>query len=108
MCDCAFGELGRTWVRKDVKSLEVGYAQGVREIDMDVEAKGAENALLSREESSSAPLVRAFRDIVCFCILLLQVGGVDESRREGTEIGEDVDDAAWGFWVCGEFGGEVE
>lgn len=57
-------------MREDVEGLVVRYAQCVGEGDVDVVSQRAENTLLSVEEGGAAALVRAFRDILCFCVLL--------------------------------------
>jgi hypothetical protein len=53
-------------VREDVEGLEVCYAQCVGEIDVHVEAQGAENAVFGREEGGTAALIGAFGDVVGF------------------------------------------
>lgn len=80
---------------EDVERLEIGYAEGVWEVDVDIKAKGAENALFGGEEGLAPPFVRAFGDIVCFLLLLLQIGGRDEGRGEGREVCVDVYKASW-------------
>jgi hypothetical protein len=45
MGDCALGEFRGARVREDVEGLEICDAEGVREVDLDVEAEGAEDAL---------------------------------------------------------------
>jgi hypothetical protein len=95
-------------VREDVEGLQVRDAQRIREVNVYVEPEGAEDALFSREERGATTLVRAFGDVVRVGLVLLELGGVDEGGREGREVCVDVDEAAWGRWVCGEFGSKVE
>jgi hypothetical protein len=62
---------------------------------LDVEAKRTQYALFGGEEGGATALVGALGDVVCFCFLLLELGGVNESGREAGEVGVDVDDTPW-------------
>jgi hypothetical protein len=75
---------------------------------VDVEAEGAEDAGFGGEEGGATAFVGAFGDVVTLCFLVFELGGVEECGRKGRQVGVDVYDAAWGFWVRGEFGSEVE
>jgi hypothetical protein len=92
-----------------IEGLHIGYTQRIRQLDVDVEAEGACDALFGREEGGAAALIRAFRDeVLQRVLLLLQLFEIVEGVWQRTEVCVYVYETPRRFGVGGELGGEVE
>jgi hypothetical protein len=75
---------------------------------MYIESQCAKYTVFRFEKRSASAFVRAFGDVISFRFRDFEIGLVEEGRWKGGEVCVDVYDAARGFRVRGEFGGEVD